>query len=45
MGIDLKTIKEELEQREYETLSEFATKCKDSKGRKTPREESCPIRT
>ena len=45
MSIDLKTIKEELEQREYETLSEFATKCKESKGRKTPRVEECPIRT
>ena len=45
MNTDLHTIKDELEQREYETLSEFATKCKDSKGRKFPRVEDCPIRT
>ena len=32
MGIDLKTIKEELEKREYETLSEFATKCNNENG-------------
>lgn len=45
MTIDLKTIKEELEQREYEFLSPYATKCKESKGRKFPRVEEYPIRT
>lgn len=45
MNTDLKTIKEQLEQREYETLSEYATKSKESKGRKYPRTEEYPIRT
>ena len=45
MSIDLKTIKDELEQREYEILSPFATKCKESKGRKKPRVDEYPIRT
>ena len=45
MNIDLKHIKDELEQREYEILSPYATKCKDSKGRKKPRNEDYPIRT
>ena len=45
MKKELQTIKDELEQREYEILSEYATKCKDSKGRKTPREDEYPIRT
>ena len=45
MSIDLKTIKDELEQREYETLSPYATKCKESKGRKNPRQDDYPIRT
>lgn len=45
MNIDLKTIKDELEQRELEILSPYATKCKESKGRKFPREEEYPIRT
>lgn len=45
MGIELSTIKEELEQREYEILSPYATKCKDSKGRKHAREDNYPIRT
>ena len=45
MSIDLKTIKDELEQREFEILSPYATKCKESKGRKFPREEEYPIRT
>lgn len=45
MNIDLKTIKDELEQRELEILSPYATKCKESKGRKFPREEAYPIRT
>lgn len=45
MNTDLKTIKDELEQREYELLSPFATKCKDSKGRKAPHYEEFPIRT
>ena len=45
MSIDLNTIKEELEQREYVILSPYATKCKDSKGRKFPRYDDFPIRT
>ncbi len=45
MKKELQTIKDELEQREYETLSEYATKCKESKGRKIPREDAYPIRT
>ena len=45
MKKELQTIKDELEQREYETLSEYATKCKESKGRKQPRVDAYPIRT
>lgn len=45
MTTDLKTIKDELEQREYDILSPFATKCKESKGRKNPRKDEYPIRT
>ena len=45
MMIDLSTIKEELEQKEYEILSPYATKCKESKGRKQPRVDEFPIRT
>ena len=45
MNTELETIKEQLEQREYETLSEYATKSKESKGRKHPRTEEYPIRT
>ena len=45
MNIKLNSIKEELEQREYETLSPYATKCKESKGRKNPRQDDYPIRT
>ena len=40
-----KTIKEQLEEREKEILSPYATKCLDSKGRKKPREEVFEIRT
>ena len=45
MDTDLKTIKDELEQREYDVLSPYATKCKESKGRKQPRQDLFPIRT
>ena len=45
MDIELNTIKDELEQREYEVLSPYATKCKESKGRKRTREDNFPIRT
>lgn len=45
MNTELKTIKEQLEEREYEILSPYATKCKDSKGRKHPRKEKFEIRT
>ena len=40
-----KTIKEELEQKELELLSPYATKCLNSKGRKRKREEIFEIRT
>ena len=39
------TIKEQLEERELEILSPYATKCKNSAGRKYPREEQYAIRT
>ena len=45
MNIDLKTIKDELEQKEFEILSPYATKCKESQGRKNPRIDEFPIRT
>ncbi len=45
MHISSKTIKEQLEDREFEVLSEYATKCKNSKGRKKPRHEEFEIRT
>ncbi|MBR1775807.1 deoxyguanosinetriphosphate triphosphohydrolase [bacterium] len=45
MKTDNKTIKEQLEEREFEILSPFATKCKESKGRKKPRNEEFEIRT
>ena len=45
MTIDLKTIKDELEQREFDLLSPYATKCAESKGRKRPRVDEYPIRT
>ena len=40
-----RTIKEELEQRELELLSPYATKCLNSAGRKRPRNEQFAIRT
>lgn len=40
-----KTIKEQLEEREYEILSPYATKSKESKGRKHERTEVFAIRT
>ena len=45
MNTETKTIKEQLQAREYEILSEFATKCNDSKGRKNPRIDNFEIRT
>ena len=45
MGTNIKTIKDELEEREYQVLSPYATKCKESKGRKKPRTEEFEIRT
>jgi len=45
MAIELKNIKEELEAREYEFLAPYATKCKESAGRKYPRNDEYPIRT
>ena len=41
---ELKTIRENLEQREFDILSEFATKSRNSRGRKE-HEEECSIRT
>ena len=37
MDTNCKTIKEQLEERELEILSPYATKCLESKGRKRPR--------
>ncbi|MBO5738108.1 deoxyguanosinetriphosphate triphosphohydrolase [bacterium] len=45
MQINLQTIKDDIEQREYDILSPYATKCKDSKGRKHRRDDNFPIRT
>ena len=45
MSVKEKTIKEQLEEREFEILSPYATKSKDSKGRKYPRTEEFEIRT
>ena len=45
MSTNLKSIKEQLEDREFEILSEFATKSRNTKGRKRPREEKFEIRT
>lgn len=45
MSIDLRSIKEEIEKREFDTLSPYATKCLESKGRKKPRTDEYPIRT
>ena len=45
MKTELATIKEELEAREYEILAPYATKCKESEGRKKPRTDEYPIRT
>ena len=43
--INTKSIKDELEEREFEILSLYATKCKNSKGRKRERIEKFAIRT
>ena len=45
MKIELENIKNELEEKEFLYLSEFATKSKNTKGRKLPRTEEYPIRT
>ena len=45
MDIKADSIKEQLEEREFEILSPFATKCKNSAGRKRPRNEHFAIRT
>ena len=45
MEIKNKTIKDELEDLEFERLSPFATKCKESKGRNRERIDEYPIRT
>ena len=43
--INLKCLKDELEQNEYNLLAPYATKCKESKGRKITRVDKYPIRT
>lgn len=45
MDINCKTIKQQLEEQELDTLSPYATKCLQSKGRKRPRNEQFEIRT
>ena len=45
MTIDLNNIKDELEKREYEILAPYATKCRETAGRKHPRNDEYPIRT
>ncbi|MCQ2753979.1 MAG: deoxyguanosinetriphosphate triphosphohydrolase [bacterium] len=45
METDLKTIKDELEEREFSILSPYATKCKETLGREYPRIDNYPIRT
>ncbi len=45
MNTELKTIKEQLEEREFKLLSPYATKCKNSAGRKNERFEKFEIRT
>ena len=45
MDTNCKTIKEQLQERELEILSPYATKCLESKGRKRPRNEQFEIRT
>ena len=45
MNTGCKTIKEQLEEREFEILSPYATKCLNSAGRKHPRTEAFEIRT
>ena len=45
MDTKCKSIKEQLEEREFELLSPYATKCKESKGRKRQRTEQFAIRT
>ena len=45
MNTECKTIKEQLEERELEQLSPYATTCRNSKGRKRPRNEQFEIRT
>ena len=45
MNTDLSSIKELLEQREMDILSPYATKCKESKGRKKERKDEYPMRT
>ena len=45
MNTYTKSIKEQLEEREYDILSPYATKCKESQGRKFPRTEEFEIRT
>lgn len=45
MNKNIQTIKKDLEQREYDILSPFATKCKESLGRKRERNDDFEIRT
>lgn len=45
MTRDTHTIKYQLEEREYKTLSKYATKSRDTKGRNRPLETPYPVRT
>lgn len=45
MNTDLKTIKDELEEREYQVLAPYATKSRETMGRSRERNDDCPIRT
>lgn len=45
MNTESKTIKEQLQERECKLLSPYATKCKESKGRKRQRTDTFEIRT
>ncbi|MCQ2739496.1 MAG: deoxyguanosinetriphosphate triphosphohydrolase [bacterium] len=45
MDLDLLNVKDELENREFEILAPYATKCKNSMGRKHQRNDDFPVRT
>ncbi|MCQ2743775.1 MAG: deoxyguanosinetriphosphate triphosphohydrolase [bacterium] len=45
MGINLQNIKNEIEEKEYKILAPYATKSRDTKGRKRVRIDDYPVRT